>query len=176
MPISLHAENYRRAIRNGASEKEVCWFLDHGADPNAFAGRYKTTPLSLAARWASVDIVQLLLDCGGSAEKGELIYFACSRSEDSSTLALLTLLYDRGAPINNALFERYPDLIDTTSFTGSPLWNACSAGNITAVRFLLEHGASPSKKPFLTDDLPLDVAKKSGHPEIVNMLLGVSAR
>ena len=108
-------------------------------------------------------------------EKGELVYIACKRSESpADTLELLSLLFEKGAPIDHALFESDPALIDTTQFTGPPLWISCGNGNAAAADFLLEHGASPYKQPFYAKDSLLDTARKSGHQEIVDMLLKVS--
>lgn len=161
----------------GASEEVVRWFLDHGADPNAYAKLYMLTPLSRAVQFAPMSIIQLLLDHGGDATKGELVCFACRRDiKDPNNLPLLNLLYERGAPIDIALFESFPNLLDVTMFHGTPLWSSCARGNIEVVRFLLEHGANPWKKLAISNDSPLDMARRSGHSEIVSMLLESSAR
>ncbi|OAG38051.1 hypothetical protein AYO21_07773 [Fonsecaea monophora] len=163
-----------RALRSDANEEVVRWFLDHGADSNAYAQRYKLTPLSRAIHFAPVNIIQLRLDHGGSAEKGELINSVCKRPEDSNTLYLLRLLHEMGASISNALFDTDPGLSDVTKFEGTPMWISCTVGNITAVRYLVERGASPFEKAFFAQYLPLDAARKYGHWEIAKILDNVS--
>lgn len=162
---------FRRAIQAGASEKVVRWFLDNNADPNAYAKKYKVTPLSRAVQYAPLSIIKLLLDHGGSAKKGELIHFACRRPVgDPATLTILKLLYDRGAPIDNVLYGAYPELLDVSIFNGTPLWDSCGNGNTVAVRFLLDHGASPNSKPPSLVSSPLEEARKCGNLQIVKML------
>ncbi|OAL36619.1 hypothetical protein AYO20_04235 [Fonsecaea nubica] len=163
-----------RAVRSDSNEEVVRWFLDHGADPNAYAGKYKLTPLSRAIQFAPVNIIQLLPDRGGSAEKGGVISFICKRPEDSNTLYLLRLLHEMGASISNALFDTDPNLSDVTKFEGTPMRISCTTGNTTAVRYLVEHGASPFEKPFFAQCLLLDAARKYGHWEIAKILSNVS--
>lgn len=160
-----------RAIRIGGSEDLIRWFLDHGADPNAYAGVYAVTPLSRAVQFASFAIVQLLFQYGGQADQGELLNFACKRKpEDQDTMQIIQTLLEMGAPANHLLFEDIPDLVDVTMFNGTPLWSCCVTGNSDAVRLLLQHGANPWKKPPVATDFPIDLARKNGYYEIVKLL------
>lgn len=161
----------RKIIQNGANEDIIRWFLDHGADPNAYSSLRAVTPLSRAVQFAPLTIVNLLFEYGGLADRGELLNFACKRkAEDRDTLRIIQLLLGKGAPVNNLLFEGKPDLYDVTMFNGTPLWNCCISGNTDAVRLLLQHGANPRKKPFVSEDFPIDVARNKGYQEIVGLL------
>ncbi|KAL2433779.1 hypothetical protein ABEF95_010613 [Exophiala dermatitidis] len=166
-----------RAIQAGADEDVVRWFLAHGANPNAYATKYKTTPLSRAVQFAPPKIVQLLLDCGGSATTGELIWFACQRTAgDPDALKILELLYDRGALIDNVLFADFNELQDVSMFCGTPLWESIGKGDVARVQFLLNRGASlHAKKPGL-DISPLEKARKCGNPELAKIVSQVPAK
>ncbi|KAH0831564.1 hypothetical protein AYO21_01768 [Fonsecaea monophora] len=160
-----------RAIQAGADEDVVRWFLVHGANPNAFATKYRVTPLSRAVQYAPLKIVQLLLDFGGSATTGELVWFACQRpAEDPDALTILELLYNRGAPVDNVLFADFDDLRDVSIFTGTPLWVSIGKGDVARVQFLLDRGASLLAKESGLDLSPLEKARHCVNPEIAKIV------
>ena len=83
-------------------------FLDHGADPD---GRcyVDLTPLSFAARNASISTFQVLFD-RGSVYKSQLIHHTVERSTD--TVAVLDMLVAKGA------------CLDELQYAGDiPSWN-----------------------------------------------------
>ncbi|KIW81107.1 hypothetical protein Z517_04130 [Fonsecaea pedrosoi CBS 271.37] len=155
----------------GADEDVVRWFLVHGADPNAFATKYRVTPLSRAVQYAPLKIVQLLLDFGGSATTGELVWFACQRpAEDPDALTILKLLYNRGAPVDNVLFADFNDLRDVSISTGTPLWVSIGKGDVARVQFLLDRGASLLAKEPGLDLSPLEKARHCVNQEIAKIV------
>jgi ankyrin len=115
--------------------------LDHGADPNAddFWGR---SPL-----WAAVEYRNLDMN---------------NRDEDSPTtnyvdreplLAMMRLLIEHGANVNARTREVPPSRrwlyslgdVSWVDFTGqTPFLRAALAGDVPAMRLLLEHGADPN--------------------------------
>ncbi|RMZ86860.1 hypothetical protein DV736_g5911, partial [Chaetothyriales sp. CBS 134916] len=68
------------------------WFLSHGADPNAEC-EFGLTPLSVAVEVAPFDIVQLLVDHGGSVKRGTPLHDAAASGNDPAVRYLL----DQGA-------------------------------------------------------------------------------
>ena len=152
------------------NEALVRWFLAHGADPNAPAGIWDVTPLSCAVAVAPLSTVQLLFDHGGSTAHGQLVNFATDRT-DSDCVPILQYLVDRGAPINDTLWENRPELSNWANVGATtPLHNAAAAGNIDSVRFLLEHGADRMKRSLNFRRLPLDSAMALKHMDIVKLL------
>ena len=99
----------------------------------------------------SARIVQLLLDSGGSAEKGELVFNTCRRpAGDTDALIILQMLYESGAPVDNVLFADFDELRDVSMVSSTPLWESIGKGDVSRVRFLLGCGASTmAKEPSL---------------------------
>ena len=146
------------------------WFLIHGADPNAPAGEWDVTPLSCAVAQAPLSTVKLLFEHGGSTAYGQLMNFASSRT-DAEGVPIMQYLLDHGAPTNNTLWENRPDLAHWAMVGAStPLHSAAAAGNVEAVRFLLEHGADRTKKSLRFGKLPIDVARACKNIEIADIL------
>ena len=153
-----------------SDESLVRWFLAHGANPNATAGEWDVTPLSCAVAQAPLGIVKLLFDYGGSTANGQLMNFACDRT-DLECVPILQYLVDHGAPLNNTLWEDRPELVHWANVGAStPLHSAAAAGNIDSVRFLLEHGADRTKRSVRAEKLPVDVAVACKHGEIAKIL------
>ncbi|KAL9030665.1 MAG: hypothetical protein Q9196_001231 [Gyalolechia fulgens] len=172
----MHANLMQREIIE--DEATVRWFLDHGADPNAPAGVFDTTPLSCAVQYAPLSIVKLLFEHGGSVAHGNLVCNAAVR-KDSEAIPILQLLVDGRAPTNEWYHESRPDLHGWVFASGgqTPLYLAAQAGCIENVKFLLDHGADPNKScaPLPTHDinkerLPIDTARRGHHEEIVELL------
>ena len=146
------------------------WFLTHGADPNAPAGEWDVTPLSCAVAQAPVSTVKLLFEHGGSTAYGQLMNFASNRT-DSEGVPIMQYLLNRGASINDTLWENRPDLMHWAMVGAStPLHGAAAAGNVEAVRFLLEHGADRTKRSVRSGKLPIDVAQACKNIDIGNIL------
>ena len=153
------------------NETLVRWFLAHGADPNAPAGLWDVTPLSYAVTLAPLNIIKLLFDHGGSTAHGQLVNYASDRT-DSECVPILQYLVDRGARINDTLWENRPELAHW-AYAGAvttPLHNAVAAGNIDSVRFLWEHGADRMKRSVNFGRLPIDTAVALKHTEIAKLL------
>lgn len=111
-------------------ESLVRWFLAHGADPNAPAGEWDVAPLSCAVAQAPLRVIELLLDHGSSTAYGQLLNFACDRT-DPECVPVLQYLLDHSAPINDTLWENRPELADWANVGArTPLHNAAAAGNV----------------------------------------------
>ena len=136
-----------------------------------YAGVLPITPLSRAVQHASFNTVKLLFEHGGSATRGQLVYFTClRRTDDPCTLPILRLLVEKGAPVNDLRYEDVPELRFQTVFEIYPLMCASSRGNVDAVRLLLENGADPRKKLLIGTSLPIDAARDQGFEEVVEVL------
>ncbi len=114
---------------------------------------------------------KLLFDHGGSTAHGQLVHYASDRT-DSECVPILQYLVDRGAPINDTLWENRPELAHWANVGATtPLHNAAAAGNIDSVRFLLEHGAKRMKRSLGSGRVPIDTAVACKHMEIAKLLL-----
>jgi hypothetical protein len=133
---------------------------------------WEVTPLSYAVARAPLETVRLLFDHGGSVTRGYLVNHATQRP-DSECLDILRFLVDQhGAPVDQMLWEDRPDLVHWARIFGTtPLDNAANAGNVDAVRFLLDHGVDRNKKGTnFFGKIPLDTAISGKHEEIVKLL------
>ncbi|KAL8837525.1 MAG: hypothetical protein Q9170_002484 [Blastenia crenularia] len=153
----------------------VQWFLDQGADPNARAGKWDITPLSYAVQRAPFETIILLFQSGGSTARGQLLNFAVGRT-DSECVPILQYLFDHGdTGINDASFENKKKLQEWSHLGNeTPLHHAARVGNIDAVKWLLEHGADPTKRTTCSGkpgDLAVDMAAFYGYMNIVDLLL-----
>ncbi|KAL8943285.1 MAG: hypothetical protein Q9211_001032 [Gyalolechia sp. 1 TL-2023] len=153
----------------------VHWFLEQGADPNARAGKWDITPLSYAVQRAPLETIKLLFHYGGSTARGQLLNMAVGRT-DSECVPILQYLFDHGdTGINDASFENKPKCEEWSRLGNeAPLHHAARVGNIDAVKWLLEHGADPTKRTVCSGesgDLAVDIASFYGNTNIVNLLL-----
>ena len=158
-------------------EPLVQWFLDNGANPDAPAAVIDITPLSVAVQYAPLRIVELLFERGGTGIRGQLANYATQRPlKDLDALPILQLLYDKGVPVDNIIFEDHPTSQSHLFARTTPLMNACLVGNVEMVQFLIKHGANPRRPIWVGDktsigtELPIDLARQNGHTKIVKIL------
>ncbi|RMZ77450.1 hypothetical protein DV738_g4434, partial [Chaetothyriales sp. CBS 135597] len=146
------------------------WFLSHGADVNAPC-KLGITPLTIAVEVASLDVLHLLFDYGGSVKYGELLHVAASYRRDPDCTAVLQLLLDHGAEINHLKYRDnyYCFLRWEVSGVGTPLDDAAASGNEVAVRYLLDQGANPRIRNTC-GHLPSEVARRNRHITTAQLL------
>lgn len=145
------------------------FLLENGADPNKRC-LFDVTPLSFAAQTAPVHTVKFMLDdYDGDVRKGQLLHFAARRQTD--VVEVLELLLDRGAPINQTLYENH-EFSRRWHFwmpLGTALHEVAQFGKIRAVRFLLSRGIDPSIKDNM-GDTALDRARQFNREAVVKLL------
>ena len=158
------------AVRQGNVEA-VDALLERGADINQVSAD-NTTPLMLATINGQFDLAMHLLERGAdatipTAAGGTPLYRVldlqwapktlypqppAARQQNTSYLALLTALLDRGADPNARLREalwytRYGSNAEGIDLAGAtPFWRAAEAGDADAMRLLVAHGADPTTK------------------------------
>lgn len=157
------------AIRFVVEDWDItCWFLDHGADPNA-ACRLDLTPMSFAIQKASLRTINLLFSRGGDVEKGQLIHHAIERGED--VIEVLNLLLQKGASLNARMYENHRPSWNLQFYKGlgTALHRAVVLGKTDIACYLLQKGADPYLKDSKGRTV-LDCAIHYNHPEIVELL------
>ena len=145
------------------------FLLENGADPNKQC-LFDVTPLSFAAQTAPVHTVKFMLDdYDGDVRKGQLLHFAARREID--VVEVLELLLDRGAAINQTLYENH-EFSRRWHFwmpLGTALHEAAQSGKVRAVRFLLSRGIDPSIKDNM-GHTALDRARQFNREALVKLL------
>ncbi|GAW18162.1 hypothetical protein EKO27_g5822 [Xylaria grammica] len=160
-------------LRAALGDPPLCrWLLEHGADPNLT--EYGFTPIMVAVRLHSPEVVKLLIEYGADPKTPMLLHSTASASsraineaypnrEDADRIGVMKILLEHGADVN----EMEPDpksrpRDDTrrrrTVDTGTPLHYAVAAGNPVTVSFLLAHGAN-TKLPSWSGHTPLQAAE-----------------
>ncbi|KIX03847.1 uncharacterized protein Z518_07400 [Rhinocladiella mackenziei CBS 650.93] len=147
----------------------VTWFLSHGANPNAGC-QLDLTPLSYAVQYAPFDVIKTLFDYGGSIHRGQLVHYAVRRDQPD-TLEVLAYLLNKGASINDVMYQNQMDSyrLQQAFGLGTPLHEAAQRGKLEVIRFLLEKGADPN----ITDSLgqtAVQRAEISQHPEVADFM------
>lgn len=145
------------------------WLLDHGADPNQQCS-FDITPLSYAAKRGSVHTIKVMLDdYDGDAQKWQLLHYAVRRKID--IVEVLELLIDRGAPINQTMYENH-DWSRRFHFwmpLGTALHEAAELGKIKAAHYLLSRGIDASIKNT-EGETALDCAGRFNHERVAELL------
>jgi ankyrin repeat protein len=144
--------------------------LDHGVEVDAHHPDLNNpqTPLMMALRGKSVELVELLLSRGADIhliDKAETSVLMNAVSVESAVDHFVPMLLERGAD------PKY-----TNSIGSSALFNAALFGYTNAVRMLLEYGADPNVK--CQDQSPLDVALANGHTEtaaVIRQFIGTTS-
>lgn len=174
-PDSRLSESERTPITAACSigsEKGVGLLLDHGADPNVAyfpAGTGVDTPLWFAAvRGGSVGCTRLLLQHGADPNhellKPPILSEIITSGWAPHTIkqAVFDLLVQNNPP---AQLERAEE------DGGTPLMAAATAGDVAAVRWLLDHGAEINAVDS-GDHHALFFAVQFDHVPVVDVLLG----
>ncbi|KAJ9488726.1 hypothetical protein VN97_g4589 [Penicillium thymicola] len=143
------------------------WFLEHGANPNAQC-EVDCIPLPYAVRNASLSVIKLLLDHGGDVQKGQLLQYAVCRDEDLEDV--ISLLIDRGAPLNATIYQDGPTLMRFFPMSlGTALHVATEQEKTNAIRLLIHLGADTNVKDA-NGDTALEWAQKWNKTEMVKLL------
>ncbi|KAL3478589.1 ankyrin repeat-containing domain protein [Aspergillus californicus] len=142
------------------------WFLAHGANPNlgnqqgyryGESNANSCTCLEKAAYNGDVESLRMLLDAGAVIQNGFPLHRAAaacppgsnphvgpvtpSKDFDTSRIPVMALLVERGADINQKQGPQTGNVV-----SGYAINEAVMAGAVKRVRWLLEHGADPTKK------------------------------
>ncbi|KZF22306.1 ankyrin [Xylona heveae TC161] len=162
--------DYRRSFDD---EKLCRWLLERGADPNAPCV-LDLTPLSVAVQIASFGIIALLFEHGGSIDHGQLLHYAVRR-DLKDCIDVLAFVLDRGAPINQIMYENSPASYELQKpfGIGTPLHEAARLGKLDVVDLLLARGADPTRRD-VRRQLPVDIAECYNNNEVAERLRGVS--
>ncbi|PLB47668.1 ankyrin [Aspergillus steynii IBT 23096] len=143
------------------------WFLEHGANPNAQC-EVDCTPLSYAVRNAHPSVIKLLLDSGGDVQKGQLLQYAVLR--DGELEEVISLLVERGAPLNATMFQDGPTLRRFFPMSlGTALHVATEQGKTNAIRLLIQLGIDTGVKDA-NGDTALEWAQKWNKTEMAQLL------
>ena len=145
----------------------------HGANPDAVCG-LDITPLSIAVRDASFNIIKLLFDNGGSIKRGQLLHFAANRILPDRT-EIFQYILDKGASINDIMFQNCPESYEQERYSGlgTPLHSVAVTGYLDMVEMILLKGADPSIKDS-TGRLAFEVAEYHGLSAVADRLRPLS--
>ncbi|KAI9768464.1 MAG: hypothetical protein M1840_004873 [Geoglossum simile] len=149
------------------------WFLSHSAKPDADC-IIDLTPLSFAVLHASIDIIKLLFDNGGTIRHGQLLNHAVRRRAPDR-LDIINLLLDMGSDVNHIMYRNHlPSYLYHRAFgLGTALHEAADIGAYDVVQALLEKGADPLIEDS-TGKLALRRAEYYGHIHIAELLRPLS--
>ncbi|KAL2808990.1 hypothetical protein BJX63DRAFT_374909 [Aspergillus granulosus] len=142
------------------------WFLAHGANPNLGKqqeyryGGSRTDSCSVleeAARQGDAEAARMILDAGAVIQNGFPLHAAASalppganphvgpvtpsKDFDISRIPVMALLIERGADINQLQGPQTGNMVP-----GYAIVEAVMAGAVERVRWLLNHGADPTKR------------------------------
>ncbi|KAL8902130.1 MAG: hypothetical protein Q9207_004862 [Kuettlingeria erythrocarpa] len=152
----------------------VRWFLAYGANPNARVPSWPS-PLEVAARKASLEVIELMVQHGGRIHPSNVLPSAAMTSLPNRTDVLAYLL-DHGISVNVLQFEYDQHIFNLHWMRafGTALHNAAENGNDELVKFLLERGADPSLKDSV-GKRALQYAEEKGHSTTMALLENSSA-
>lgn len=137
-------------------EAKVKDLLARGANVNALSsGPFGTTALMQAAQYGHKNIISILLGQGVDL-KSRHTQVALSWSISKSDFEIASMLIERGVDSRVAVVQ------------------SCSDGNLKAVNFLLDKGASVNFED-VNGTTPLMAASGSGHSEVAKLLLAQKA-
>ena len=124
----------------------VKWLLDHGVSPNLQPmAWFNHSVLFTAARYASLDVVKLLVAYGADVTKGDVALGAVIGPRGDRLLVLQFLLEQR-APANQLDHSGTPEYIRYLSkkrrSAPGPLHVAVAQGKYVFAKILEDHGAS----------------------------------
>ena len=145
----------------------LSFLLDKGADVNA--GRYlsRWSPIALAAKCSTEEIITALVHYGAQISGSNALQHAAYYGR----LDLLRRLVDLGADVNDTPnYHHVPKLFDPLE---TPLHSAARAGNLEIVKYLLDHGANAELKDSEGRKVS-DVARGSSRESILELLCGRS--
>ncbi|KGO77177.1 hypothetical protein PITC_024190 [Penicillium italicum] len=149
------------------------WFLEHGANPNAQC-EVDCTPLSYAVRNAPLNVIELLLNRGGDVQKGQLLQYAVCRDEELEEV--ISLLIDRGAPLNATMYQDGPTLMRFFPMSlGTALHIATEQEKANAIHLLIRLGADTDEKDA-NGNTALECAQKWNKTEMVKLLGDLEGR
>jgi ankyrin repeat protein len=155
---------YSYAVKD---EQMTSWLLDHGANPNKRCG-IDCIPLSYAVQLAPISVIELMLSHGGDVSKGQLLQYAIFRDTDVNEV--ITMLVDRGAPLNAAMHEDGHTLMRFWPMSlGTPLHIAAELGRTDAIRYLVNLGADTSVKDA-NGRTVAELAQQLNQTEVVRLL------
>ena len=121
--------------------------LDSGIDPNFTVIEppgYPMRPLGEAVRNGHYEVVKLLVEHGANPSEG--IAVAAGKND----FVIAKYLLDSGADIDSDV----------------PIYHAAARGYVEMVKFLLDHGADPTRTIY--SETPYDIARSHYHPESIS--------
>ncbi|HEY4129834.1 MAG TPA: ankyrin repeat domain-containing protein, partial [Gemmatimonadaceae bacterium] len=184
------------AVREGNTDC-VLALLKAGADINQVTIGDHTSPLLMATINGQFDLATLLLDRGANpklasdagatplyttiniqwAAKSLYPQPTAQLKQKTTYLELMTALIDKGADVNARLtkhlwYMSYNfDLLGVNTIGATPFWRAAYGLDVTAMKFLVAHGADPkipTSKPagraFNADGMPEDTTSTKKDP------------
>ncbi|KAL9033245.1 MAG: hypothetical protein Q9180_006048 [Flavoplaca navasiana] len=147
---------------NTGFSRVVRLLLDHGADPNFWAGR-NGEPLYFAARNGHTEVVQILLEHGANINAKANIYTALSRAARNGELITVKYLLDQGVDLM-ALHQG-----------NRALGEAARQGHEDIVKLLVGYGVDINGVGRRSQP-PMYWAVDSGQKRIVQLLLQLGAK
>ena len=148
------------------------WFLDHGASPNLKVNLCTSeTPLSTAAAFSSLALVQELVSRGARIDNGYPLHRA-AESDMPDRERVVVYLAEQGAAIDEILHARNKRRfnIEKPLFgLGTPLHVAVTYGKMSVAKTLLSLGADRTVKDT-NGRAPEDVAREKDNEEMLNLL------
>jgi len=165
--------------------------LEAGADPNAgFLWRGFSSPFTAltgafgggergeSPHRDAVALARLLLDAGADPNDNQVLYNRAFRDDDSHLEVLFGygVGVDRPSPWRDRLGATYPSPYEMLT---EQLRVAADHGFTERARLLLAHGVDPDGRgyhPIYGGALPYELAVRTGHPEIAEMLAAAGAR
>lgn len=138
------------------------YMLERSADVNAKTNE-GNTPLHFAARWGFGPLIRLFLDSGANVN--------ASNGTGETPLHWLALLGT--VDLAKTLLEKGSDVNARTTMGSTPLHGAAVQGHKAMVSWLIESGAdltATRSSPSGRNMTALDVARASGHRDIVRLL------
>lgn len=169
--LSIFNEEKENALREAALYGHVdlvAWFLDRGADINAYRpGEYRTNALLSAASMGHTEVVSLLLNRGADVDaKNSWGETALHLGVEVGSVDIVKNLLDHGADPNALVVDD-----NGKGSRRTALFEAALQGHTEVIETLLTHGTNTQVK----DDngySALEVATHYGFADIVSLLGG----